>query len=149
MMGSRVQTSSRKRDGKLTFDGCRRIIMRMRLDVAVVEFEILQTVMENVDESEIELGYVTDVGSTLKEVRPLSLPVDETRVVRWRELLATRVRRRESVVATDHLVPARDESAEVFVVVSVDTVSEKNDRAASEKVDDWRDLAFGARSPQE
>jgi len=40
------------------------------------------------------------------------------------------------MVVTDHLVPTREELAEVFVVISIDTVAEENDCTILNKLDE-------------
>ena len=59
-----------------------------------------------------------------------------------------RVRWREDVITSDHLVPSREELAEVVVVISIDTVSEQNDRAVLHELDKGRNCPFDSGSTE-
>lgn len=110
--------------------------MRMSCDVSVVEIGLLETVMEDVDDPKVELRNMTNVRSALKPVWPFSFPVHKVGIICGRKFLTLRIRRRERVVVTDHFVPTREELAEVFVVISIDTVAEENDCAILDKLDE-------------
>lgn len=117
----------------------------MSRDVSIVKVGLLEAIVEDVDDAEVELGDVADPRSTLQPARPLSFPVHEARVSGRREFFPWRIRRRQRVIAPNHLVPPLQELTHVFVVVSVDTVAIEDDRTILDELDRVRDVILDRR----
>lgn len=106
--------------------------MGMLLDKVV---SIIEAIMEHVENPQVELPDVTDDRSTLMIAWPLVLAIPRVFVAFGRQLLALRVRWRVWVDHVDELEVAAHEIAHVFVVISVNTVTEQDDNLVPQELD--------------